>query len=306
MTCTTPQSLAQWRELVGRALSEGLAPEEQRGLFSHLGACAACRADYDASSAGVAALERRPAQPPEAVRDRIARDLFAALEAEGAIPRAEAKLLGFPRPARPRSVWLAAAGGLALAAGLTMALLPQDESTRGEAPQPEFAPRGGAGAGLGFSVYCIRVAGGAPEVVSTATAGSGHPGECRLGDRIQFTYSATTLAQDAGPETLSLFGLGPEGQVVWYWPRADAVVPVEPGARQRAIAGSFELAARHAPGTWRIFGLFGPRALDTAGIEAQVRSGGPAALRPLAQDGRSAVLQAMLEIAPDMPGGPRP
>ncbi len=303
MTCVDGKAYAKWAEFIRRAVSEGLEASERKTLRAHVAACASCRTDFDRAADGVALLERRPFALPEAVAEGARADLFAALEAEGAVAAevVEAHVLRFPAA---RRIWVGAGTVLALAAGVTAAVvLPGQRAA--ERPSG-FTARGGTEAGLGFNVFCIRLEGGAPQVVSTTGADSSRPVACRLSDRIQFTYSARIGQSATPPETLSLFGVGPDGQVVWYWPRAGGQVHVEPGAQQAALPGSFELAARHAPGHWDIFGVFGPATIDTAAIEARVHAGSHAALGDLASDGQTAVLHATMDIADESHGGHAP
>jgi hypothetical protein len=299
MICST-----HWEGEIREAVTDELEAPRRRALRAHLAACAGCRTAYDSSSDAVAALERNPGGLPEAVTQGLAVDLFAQLEAEGALApsadRPPAPVLAFP--ARRRLFAGLAAAGL-LAAGLVITLA--RPATAPAEARPEFAPRGGAGADVGFSLFCIGVDGAAARIESTAIAGTGHAARCRLNDRIQFTYSLQSSTDRPTPTSLALFAQGPQGQIAWYWPRADGALALEAGARQAPLPGSFDLSVRHAPGRWRVFGVFGARPLSRASLEAHLGQGSAASLRELETTEGFAILEAFMEIV-EAPGGPAP
>lgn len=305
MICST-----LWETEIRDAVADDVEAPRRLALRAHLATCAGCKHAYDAACDAVAALERNPGGLPEAVTSGLAVGLFAQLEAEGALAPAAATVADAePTPARvlaftPRGRLFAglATAGL-LAAGLMVALL-RPAATPAETP-PEFTARGGAGADLGFSLFCIGVDGAAARIESTAIAGTGHAAHCRLSDRIQFTYSLQSSNARPTPTSLALFALGPQGQISWYWPRADGVLALEAGARQAPLPGSFDLSVRHAPGRWRVFGVFGTHPLSRAALEAHLGQGSAAALRELETTEGFAVLEAFMEIV-DAPGGRTP
>lgn len=307
MICST-----HWESEIREAVADEVDAARRLALRAHLAVCAGCKRAYDAACDAVAALEGNPGGLPEAVTAGLGAGLFSQLEAEGALapatapvpaPAAEsepARVLAFP--ARRRLFAGLATAGL-LAAGLMVALL-RPAATPAETP-PEFAPRGGVGADLGFSLFCIGVDGAAARIESTAIAGTGHAAHCRLNDRIQFTYSLQSSNARPTPTSLALFALGPQGRISWYWPRADGVLALEAGARQAPLPGSFDLSVRHAPGRWRVFGVFGTHPLSRASLEAHLGQGSAAALRELETTEGFAVLEAFMEIV-DAPGGRAP
>jgi hypothetical protein len=320
LTCTHT-----WGEEIRAAVTEGIGPARAVALRAHRRECRACAAAYDAAALAVDALEGRADGLPEAVRGDLGAALFDRLEAEGALlaapAPADAAVLSFepPRspslPARRRGLVLAGLG-TALAAGLTLTLLRGGSSAEGPDPTPvgtpadapaAFAPRGGAQAAVGFGLYCIRVAEGAPRIESTAFSGSARPARCTLDDRLQFTYSV-----DAGhpraPTALSLVGVGPEGELAWYWPRAEGTPALTVPARQAPLPGSFELSVRHRPGRWRVYGIFGPRPLARDALAPSLSRGASSALAALEETGDFEVTEAVLDIAGpgDSPEGPRP
>jgi hypothetical protein len=319
LTCTPT-----WGEEIRAAVTEGVGPVRAAALRAHRHECPACAAAYDEATVAVDALEGHADGLPESVRADLGASLFDQLAAEGALDESPAPTTaevrpfvrpGAPRTTRPgrRTLW--AGLGAALAAGLALTLLPG--GTPDEVPLappgepgtgvPEFSPRGGARAGLGFGLYCVRVDTGTPRIESAASSGDARPARCALDDRLQFTYSV-----DAGhprpPTALSLVGVGPEGEVAWYWPRAEGAPPLTVPARQEALPGSFELAVRHRPGRWRVYGIFGHRPVPRDALAAQPGRGAPAALAALEEAGDFAVTEASLDIAApgDPPEGPRP
>lgn len=286
---------SKWGEEIRRGLSEGFEPGARAALGAHLKGCDACRARYDREAEAVAALEGRAGIPGEAARGAILANVLDALEAEGALaPARPATVLPFPRG---RVIGALIAVG-ALAAGLAVVL------TRPEpvaAPEPaalaplEFEPRGAAEAHQGFGLYCIGVGGGAPRIESSATSGTNQVARCHLSDRLQFTYSLEPAAGRGA--ALALFATGPDGRVAWYWPQGESGASLQAPARQAPLPGSFDLAVRHVPGRWRVYGVFGERLPDRATIEARLGQGGAAALRSLEPGTPLTIIEAAMEIS---------
>jgi len=264
----------------------------------------------------VDALEGHADGLPESVRADLRAGFFDRLAAEGALcePPAAIEHPGAPGATRPGRRILWAGLGAALAAGLVLSFLPRVPVESPLAPPgapevgaPEFSPRGGALRTLGFGLYCVRVDTGAPRIESAASSGDARPARCALDDRLQFTYSVSA-GHPLAPTTLSLVGVGPEGEIAWYWPRAEGAPPLTIPARQEALPGSFELAVRHRPGRWRVYGIFGPRPVPRDALAAQLSRGAPAALVALEDSGDFEVSEIFLDIAAvgDSPEGARP
>jgi hypothetical protein len=312
MSCT-----ARWGEEIRVAVTEGLGPEGAAALRAHRATCPACAAAYDTAALAVDALEGHAEGLPEAVRADLGAGLFAQLEAEGALapePAARSVTPAPPTTSPRRRGFVWASAGVALAAGLAVTVgragpdlaEPTTEAAPLDAP-PAYAPRGGASGGLGFGLYCIGLGNGAPRIESTAFSGSGRPARCALEDRLQFTYSV-----DAGhalaPTNLALIGVGPEGEFAWYWPRGEDAFVLETPARQAPLPGSFELAVRHRPGRWHVYGIFGRRPLTRETLAPSLGPAPRAALAALEDLGDFAVTEAVLDIAVpgDPPEGRRP
>lgn len=123
-------SCADYNNAIAEFVDGNLDATEQRRLERHVEACAACRAllaDLKSIQAAAFTLERM--QPPPAVWD----SLRAAVAAEPK-PATGGRLLAWPKTARERNVWLAAAATLLLStlAGIYPLLRTSNQARSGE------------------------------------------------------------------------------------------------------------------------------------------------------------------------------
>ena len=289
---------SDWADEIREAVSDTPGPERHVRLRAHVAECASCRASYDTACAAVAALEGNPGGLPEAVMDGLAPVLFARLEAEGALAPASP----VRRLSAPRIFWGAVAAVGAVAAGLFVGLGgpggEASETRSGQVPPAasEFAARGGAQHDVGFGMFCIGLDGETARIESSATSGSSRAAQCRLTDRVQFTYSLHASAARPAPSSLALFAVGPQGELAWYWPRGDGGLRLESEVRQAPLPGSFELSVRHTVGRWRVFGVFATTPLTRESIEARLGRGSTMALRELESLEGFTILEASMEI----------
>jgi hypothetical protein len=134
-----------------------------------------------------------------------------------------------PSPGRRFGFWvgLLAAASAALG-GLFLSTLPPDPSER--------VARGG---GPSFSVSCAE---GLP---------------CGPGGRLRwFVRSTPELSHFAA------FAQRPDGTILWYFPQTEAGESLDLGAHAGAETGeldvAIELGQEHAPGTYKLIGMFSP------------------------------------------------
>jgi hypothetical protein len=89
---------------------------------------------------------------------------------------------------------------------------------------------------------------------------------CALHQQLTFAARAT---RDAEPRTLSVFGIGPEGDVKYYAPtpsEADGMAIA--GERWQTMDFSVQLTINHQPGLLRVFAVLAPRAATVDEIDA--------------------------------------
>jgi len=256
---------------------------------AHAEGCAACAATWRAACGHLAALERRPGRLPEAVEAAVLGRVLDALSASGDLapaPNAEvvpvpAKVTApSPPSSRRRAGAVGSMVGAAAVASITFIALRTPPETAHPGPSEGFQARGGETPRAGFQVFCVepRGASGEPVVRSSGASGLAAPLHCDASGRLQFTYSVPQDLAQAGDAAVHLFATGPEGQVVWYWPRAGQVTPVEAGGRNVPLPGSFDVGALHGAGRWRITGVFSYTLGDRETLDALARSGGEAAV----------------------------
>jgi len=84
----------------------------------------------------------------------------------------------------------------------------------------------------GVTAFCIRVnaAHSQARVGSASSPAQGQAARCRLGDRLQFACTWLPPAE-APPAQLTLFGIGPDGETEWHFPRDRIAREARPGAR---------------------------------------------------------------------------
>lgn len=242
--------------LIDAAVAGALDGADREALRLALESCPDCRALYDTAARAIAAFEGRPGLLPEAA---VARTRAALLDA---VAPAEAEVIPLRRRHLP---WREIAVGLAIAAAVIL-LLRIEQPPTPEPAEPELTARGMGRSIEGFRLFCIDASSGEPQV--RATAGAGDRGaRCAVTDRLQFTYSA----DPRGDRFLNLFAIAPDGEVIWYWPREEAV-PVQPNVDQ-PLPGSYDLRVRHAPGRYRVFAVFSDRPLNRAEARGALSGG---------------------------------
>jgi hypothetical protein len=236
---------------------------QRASLSEHMAMCAVCAAAFTARGELVARLEGRGDGVPDQVRAGAWAGVLAALAASGDLPAHQEATPAAASERRPlgRRAWgwgtrsEAAFAVAALAAAAAVFALTE--------PRPllvddGFTARGGVRGRGGVTAFCIQVdpRQGQAQVTSASSPSQGQAARCHAGDRLQFTYTWLPPA-DAPPAHLTLFGLGPNGETAWYFPRDGVALEAHPGARQAPITGSFDVAVAHAPGRWRVVGYFG-------------------------------------------------
>jgi len=274
MTCTPSWAARVDAALVGE--HEGALYAEVR---RHLDACAACAAVWNETAQRLAAIEGRPGRLPEAVEAAVLGRVFDALDAEEGTQAVVAPVVR-PTFGRVRGVVGLVAVALAAGAAVFVGTTPGLESPE-SAASVGFQPRGASTTGAGLQAFCVAPT---PEregaqVLGAANSGLAEPVRCEKGARLQFAYSTPSVdAAEAAatPRTLSLFATGPNGEFVWYWPRAEAPFELVGGARSVPLPGSFEVSVLHRPGRWRVTGVFAAEAVERAFLEGLARSGGEA------------------------------
>jgi hypothetical protein len=148
------------------------------------------------------------------------------------------RVLAEVAPRRRRRWWLVAAPAVAAAALLVLVLGPW----RGR-EQPDFGTRGAGSARGVFEPSCAR--------------------DCIAGDKILFDLHGTT-----GYRYFAAFSRRADGTVLWYFPTSDDAVGIDlsqhlgSGVLDRGIV----IGGEHAPGTYRVFGVFSHEPLSRAQI----------------------------------------
>ena len=246
---------------------------------AHAEGCAACAATWRTACGQLAAFERRSGRLPEAVEAVILSRVLDELATSGDLaPDAS------DAPRQPRAlgrVWAVASFvGAAAVAGIAVLGLRATPESPVSGPTEGFQARGGETRHAGFQVFCVepRGASGEPAVRSSGASGVSAAVTCDAASRLQFTYSVPREAAPSGAAAVHLFATGPEGQVVWYWPRAGQSTPVEAAGRNMPLPGSFDVGALHTVGRWRITGVFTYTPADRETLDRLARSGGEAAV----------------------------
>ena len=134
-------------------------------------------------------------------------------------------------PAPKRAWWWFALPALAAAALVMLLVWPR-------APQEEFTAKGGGEAAASFAPTCAR---------------------CTRDGKLLFDLNGTT-----GYRYFSAFARGSDGNVIWYVTASDLATELESGV----LAQTVLLGDEHAPGTYRVFGVFSQTALDRDGVKA--------------------------------------
>jgi hypothetical protein len=175
------------------------------------------------------------------------RNRLSRLEKEQILDR----VLGEVAPTRRRSRWwFAAMPALAAAAVLLLVLVPWRSRHAAD-----FTARGASHAVGAFEPRCAH--------------------GCGAGDKLLFDLAGTT-----GYRYFAAFSQRGDGTVLWYFPTSDGATSLELGSElgSGVLDQSIVLGSEHAPGTYRVFGVFSTEPLTRAQIrerfdEAQLTAG---------------------------------
>lgn len=240
---------SEFTALVDPFLTGETAPTDAVRLRRHLEACPSCRGHYDRRAEVIATFEGHPGLPTDAAiawigSAWIGDDVLDAVAPTAARPH---RWTARARFGWPVGVAVAAAAVFALLWTPTPTPIERDDvlTARGVSSAPRTATRA-------IRVFCIDVTGATPALIDAA--GSGGPAaRCPHTGRLQLAYS---LGGEA-PAWLSIFARTDHGEPIWYWPPSGnaAGARVEPG-HDIVLPGSFDLAAGHTPGAYRVYGVF--------------------------------------------------
>lgn len=245
-----------WDAQIADCLTDGVSPRAWRTLRAHMASCAACRRTYDRDVAALAMLEGRPDGAPGAIVDQLQSELIRRLDEKTSTPRFGARLLAFPGHR-------AAVGAvLALAAALILFVFVPENTTPSAVSPSALVARGGEVSVEGFRLFCIDARAADPAIRATAISGE-RPVQCQLTDRLHFTYSTDTTSA----RHLTLFAIGEEGGLVWYWPQPGVAFEIEAATLDAPLPGSFALAVDHGVGRYRVYGVFGDQPLTRAHVQ---------------------------------------
>ena len=138
------------------------------------------------------------------------------------------EVLGSVAPRPSRRWWFVALPALAAAAALILFVIPSKET-----PRDELASRGATRAVAALAVTC--------------------PGGCGAGEKILFDVSGTT-----GYRYFAAFSRHMDGTVLWYFPATDDGVSLDIASHTRdaVLDRGIVIGTEHAPGTYRVFGVF--------------------------------------------------
>lgn len=98
---------------------------------------------------------------------------------------------------------------------------------------------------------------GSGEAAASFTPSCGGP--CTRGGKLLFDLQGTT-----GFRYFSAFARGADGNVIWYATGRDLSTALESGVLDESVL----LGDEHAPGTYRVFGVFSQTPLDREGVKA--------------------------------------
>ena len=136
-------------------------------------------------------------------------------------------------PKRQRAWWWFALPAVAIAALAVFFVWPRAEDDA-------FTAKGGAQATASFAPTC----GAAP---------------CARGGKLLFDLQGTT-----GYRYFSAFARGGDGTVIWYATSRELATALQSGVLDETVL----LGDEHAPGTYRVYGVFSQTPLDKDGIKA--------------------------------------
>lgn len=171
------------------------------------------------------------------------KDRLTRFEKEQVLARVMTDVAPEPAPARRRWFFVFATASAAAALLLAIPLFRGDE----------FATRGGGGNGADFTMYCTTNEQRTP---------------CQRGSKLLFELRPTS-----SDRYFAAFARRSDGTVIWYFPVDEAARSLGLTQQQIGVATTaFVLGPEHAPGLYRVYGLFWAQPLSRSEIRAQAEA----------------------------------